>query len=128
VAAEISSGALLFRSHCLQCHTLNGVGNPVGPELNYPASVTEYFAATWLVKYIDRPSRVRYGSAMPGLPGDLHERDKAIQHIVAYLAYMAKNKAAPVATEAQPAEQDSEASRVAPVGPAGPATPASVRE
>lgn len=103
-AAEISSGALLFRSHCLQCHTLNGVGNPVGPELNYPASVTEYFAAAWLVKYIDRPSLVRYGSAMPGLPGDLHERDKAIQHIVAYLGYMAKHKAAPVATDAHPGD------------------------
>lgn len=128
VAAEISSGAQLFRSHCLQCHTLNGVGNPVGPELNYPASVTEYFAAAWLIKYIDRPSQVRYGSAMPGLPGDLHERDKAIQHVVAYLSYMAKHKAAPVATEAQPVEEDSEASSAAPASPAGPATPESVRE
>lgn len=93
--AAVAAGAQLFRSHCLQCHTVNGVGNPVGPELNYPVSVTEYFAEPWLLKYLDRPAAVRHGSAMPGLPGDLSERDKALQHLVAYLRYMADHKVAP---------------------------------
>lgn len=93
--AEVVGGAELFRSQCLQCHTLNGVGNPVGPELNYPVSVTEYFAGDWLAKYIDRPSQVRHGATMPGLAADLPQRDQALVQLVAYLRYMAQHKRAP---------------------------------
>lgn len=95
--ADVVAGAKLFRSHCLQCHTLNGVGNPVGPELNYPASITEYMAKPWLVKFIGEPASVRYGTMMPGMPANVADRAKAIEQVVAYLTYMASHKQAPVA-------------------------------
>lgn len=94
--ADAAAGAKLFRSHCLQCHTVNGVGNPVGPELNYPTSVTEYIAKPWLLKFIGEPTAVRYGTMMPGMPSDVPDRPKALEQVVAYLTYMAAHKQAPM--------------------------------
>ena len=94
--ADAVAGSKLFRSHCLQCHTVNGVGNPVGPELNYPTSVTEYIARPWLIKFIGEPTAVRYGTMMPGMPTDVPDRPKALDHVVAYLTYMAAHKQAPI--------------------------------
>ncbi len=110
--ADAVAGAKLFRSHCLQCHTVNGVGNPVGPELNYPSSVTEYIAKPWLLKFIGEPTAMRYGTMMPGMPGDVPDRPKALEQVVAYLTYMAAHKQAPIVGLAdQPTVQDEPAAQ-----------------
>ncbi len=84
-----------FRTFCLPCHSVNGRGGSSGPELNYPVSVTEYFAEPLLRQWIADPQRVRWGAKMPiPLPpggGQAH----SIDAIVAYLKAMAGAKRAP---------------------------------
>jgi len=84
-----------FRTFCLPCHTLNGVGGASGPELNYPVSVTEYFSEPMLRTWIGDPQRVRWRAKMPPPlpPGD--DQAHSIDAIVAYLKVMAGAKRAP---------------------------------
>ena len=37
------AGYELFRKYCLTCHSINKIGGKMGPELNFPKSVTEYW-------------------------------------------------------------------------------------
>jgi mono/diheme cytochrome c family protein len=84
-----------FRTFCLPCHTINGAGGAVGPELNYPVSVTEYFAEPILRKWIVDPKEVRWNAKMPvPLPAD-DGQARAIDAIVLYLKAMAGAKRAP---------------------------------
>jgi mono/diheme cytochrome c family protein len=84
-----------FRTFCLPCHTINGAGGAVGPELNYPVSVTEYFAGPVLRQWITDPNRVRWNAKMPPpLPADA-EQPRAIEAIVGYLEAMAGAKREP---------------------------------
>jgi mono/diheme cytochrome c family protein len=83
------AGQQLFVSHCLKCHAINGVGGTLGPELNSPCSVTEYWNARLLHRFIAKASSVRHGTKMPDfdtLP------DKDIESIVDYLHSMAGHK------------------------------------
>jgi mono/diheme cytochrome c family protein len=84
-----------FRTFCLPCHTVNGRGGGVGPELNYPVSVTEYFSEPVLRAWIADPRQVRWNAKMPVPlpPGDA--RGPSIDAIVAYLKVMARAKVAP---------------------------------
>jgi hypothetical protein len=83
-----------FRTYCLPCHTMNGAGGQVGPELNYPTSVTEYFAEPVLAAWISDPQRVRWNARMPAvLPAE--GRSHSVDAILAYLKAMAGAKRAP---------------------------------
>jgi mono/diheme cytochrome c family protein len=86
-----------FRTFCLPCHSINGRGGSSAPELNYPVSVTEYFAEPLLRQWIADPQRIRWGAKMPVPlpPGDGQAR--SIDAVVAYLKAMAGAKRAPAA-------------------------------
>ena len=81
-------GYNLFQNQCITCHAINGIGGEMGPELNYPKSVTEYWIETELVDYIVNPASFRNKAKMPIL-GITKQQS---QEIVGYLKYMAKNK------------------------------------
>ena len=93
----VRSGFALFRSHCLSCHTMNGEGGQVAQiELNQPASVTQYFKRSWLIRWITNPSRVRknarmaaYGENKDKFSLSAKSARKEIEKIVAYLEWMA---------------------------------------
>ncbi|WP_268846329.1 c-type cytochrome [Flavobacterium aestivum] len=87
---EISkvTGYNLFQNQCITCHAINGIGGEMGPELNYPKSVTEYWIENELVDYIVNPASFRNKVKMPTL-GITKQQS---QEIVEYLKYMAKNK------------------------------------
>lgn len=83
------AGQQLFVTDCLKCHAINGVGGTLGPELNSPCNVTEYWNARLLHRFIAKASSVRHGTKMPDfdtLP------DKDIGSIVEYLHSMAGHK------------------------------------
>jgi mono/diheme cytochrome c family protein len=61
-----SGGYERFKTHCVACHSVNGVGGRVGPELNFPTSVTEYVRPEWLRRWLLDPTSVRARTAMPG--------------------------------------------------------------
>ena len=85
---KLEVGFTLFKNQCITCHALNGIGGTMGPELNYPKSVTEYWKEKELVDYIINPASFRNKVKMPTL-GITKEQS---QEIVAYLKYMSENK------------------------------------
>jgi mono/diheme cytochrome c family protein len=78
-------GFLLFKQSCLSCHSINLQGGELGPELNAPKNVTEYWTEDHLKAFIPNASGYRYKSKMPDFP-QLSRQD--IDHLVAYLTYM----------------------------------------
>jgi len=85
---KLEAGYNLFQKQCLTCHSLNGIGGTMGPELNYPKSVTEYWKEKELVDYIVNPAMFRHKVKMPTL--GLSQQQS--QQIVDYLKYMSENK------------------------------------
>jgi cytochrome c2 len=81
-------GFALFQKQCITCHAINGIGGEMGPELNYPKNVTEYWKETELVDYIVNPAAFRHKVKMPTL-GITKQQS---QEIVDYLKYMSKKK------------------------------------
>ncbi|MGB3051013.1 MAG: c-type cytochrome [Polyangiales bacterium] len=93
--AQVLAGFDAFVAHCSKCHTINGHGGTIGPELNYPANPIEYMKDEWLRKWIDDPTRMRRAPRMPPLNPDLPDRARIIDEIVAYLGAMASHKVEP---------------------------------
>lgn len=81
-------GARLFQQRCATCHAINGVGGQVGPELNRPLAVTEYWDESALRQLLKDPSKVRENSKMP----PLNLPDPMIEDLLAYLRWMGKEK------------------------------------
>jgi mono/diheme cytochrome c family protein len=96
-SANVLAGFGAFVAHCSKCHTINGRGGAIGPELNYPVNPTEYLKDEWLRKWIDDPTSMRLAPRMPPLSPDLPERSRIIDEIVAYLDAMASHKIDPEA-------------------------------
>ena len=93
---EVLRGFNGFLSHCAKCHQINGEGGQVGPELNYPVNVTEYWQAEWLPKFIGKPADIRHNSKMPPYPATAGDAQAEIRDIVAYLRAMREGKLAPM--------------------------------
>ena len=97
---EAKRGFLAWRKYCAACHSVNGIGSRLGPELNWPESVTAWFKPGWLVRWIDDPASMRWGTTMPGLKQvlsktDDRERKKIAEDIVAWLRDVSQRKAPP---------------------------------
>jgi mono/diheme cytochrome c family protein len=92
---QVARGFAAFRVHCLPCHGINGQGGQLGPELNYPANVTEYFAAAFLRRWISDPQSVRWNARMPPLGLEGAVRERTLDELIAYLAAMGRRKIAP---------------------------------
>jgi cytochrome c2 len=86
--AKAAKGYALFQKQCITCHTINGIGGEMGPELNYPKNVTEYWKENELVDYIVNPASFRHKVKMPTL-GITKQQS---QEIVDYLKYMSEHK------------------------------------
>ena len=85
-------GFLAFRQHCIRCHTINGDGGQIGPELNYPVNVTEYWKEEWLARFIADPQSIRANSKMIPFYRDVKNRQIIISSIISYLKTMKDNK------------------------------------
>lgn len=85
----IVKGYDLFRMHCLTCHSINDVGGKMGPELNFPKNVTEYWHISDIKAFVKNPSAYRHDCKMPSLA---HVKDSEIDEIIRYLQYMTKHK------------------------------------
>lgn len=82
-------GFELFKVNCLTCHSLNKVGGKMGPELNFPKSITEYWQVDQIKQFVKAPTSFRNECKMPAV---MHLSDKELDEIVNYLKYMAKHK------------------------------------
>ncbi|KIC95757.1 hypothetical protein OI18_03660 [Flavihumibacter solisilvae] len=87
--ADKSTGFQLFYSNCLKCHSINKIGGKMGPELNVPKNITEYWTERDIVGFCRNPASYRYNSAMPPIT---NLSDKELAEIVSYLKYMKGHK------------------------------------
>lgn len=97
---EVRDGFAAFRVHCSRCHTMNGEGGRIGPELNAPVSAVELRDAAWLRRWLDDPSQIAPDSRMPRLNPALPDRERTLSAILSYLEAMSRAKPAPTAGRA----------------------------
>ena len=83
-------GFLVFKSECIRCHSVNLEGGDLGPELNVPKNVTEYWDQGTLKAYIRDVSSFRAHDKMPPFP---NLSAGQVDDVVAYLAFMKDHKA-----------------------------------
>lgn len=85
----VQRGFTLFKQNCLKCHSINLQGGVLGPELNAPKNITEYWQLHDLKAFIKNPPSYRYQSKMPAFA---HFSDADIDAILAYLTQMKQQK------------------------------------
>lgn len=82
-------GYELFVKDCIKCHSLNSIGGELGPELNSPINITEYFKKDFLLQWIKNPFSIRKNAKMPGFP---QYSEKDLNNLYQYLKYMKEVK------------------------------------
>lgn len=82
------AGYALFQNACAACHSINGEGGKIGPDLNVPRSIVEYRPVPQIRAYIRNPQATRYTS-MPAHP-ELAESD--LDALIAYFRAMSVRK------------------------------------
>jgi len=82
-------GLELWRLHCSRCHSINKFGGNVGPELNVPVNVTEYWSRERLIQFIENSASLRWNSKMPSFSW-LPQSDR--EAILKYLEAMREAK------------------------------------
>lgn len=87
----VLNGFQTFKNNCMQCHSMNLQGGVVGPELNAPKNVTEYWSKDNLVAFIKNSQSFRYRSKMPPFP---RLKEDEIDGILKYLEFMKDRKVA----------------------------------
>lgn len=82
-------GFVVFKSECIRCHSINLQGGDVGPELNAPKNVTEYWRSDVLQSFIQNAPSFRYKSKMPSFE---KLKGQQIEDLISYLRFMARHK------------------------------------
>lgn len=93
----VARGFESFAKNCFPCHTVNMTGPAqVGPDLNVPKNVTEYFEPKTLRALVRNPQSVRYypGSRMSAFPEAILPNSE-LEDLIDYLAHMAGRKSTP---------------------------------
>jgi mono/diheme cytochrome c family protein len=82
-------GFVIFKAECIRCHSINLQGGDLGPELNAPQNVTEYWKSDVLRDYIKDNSTFRYKSKMPAFT---KLKSEQLDQLMAYLKHMKNHK------------------------------------
>jgi mono/diheme cytochrome c family protein len=89
---EHQRGFELYSKSCMTCHGINGVGGTLGPDLNYPKNVYEYWQPDQLKSYVQDPSKFRLNAKMPSF--EALGKDNIVA-ILEYVKHMQGHKVAP---------------------------------
>jgi mono/diheme cytochrome c family protein len=77
-------GYAIFRRDCISCHSINGEGGKVGPDLNVPRSIVEYRPIQQIEDFIFDPTQFRYTS----MPPHRYLKPQQLQDLIAYFETM----------------------------------------
>ena len=83
-------GFTTFKNNCIRCHSINLVGGVVGPELNTPKNITEYWDKSTLRAFIKNPGSFRARDVMPAFP---QLTDDDLDYLLKYFKYVKERKA-----------------------------------
>lgn len=86
---SLAEGFYLYRDYCMKCHSVNKVGGTVGPELNIPKNITEYWQEKDILLFVKNPGAYRYNSRMSAVT---NIKDSDLKEIISYLKYLRDNK------------------------------------
>lgn len=89
-SSDVRKGFTIFRTSCMSCHSLNLSGGAIGPELNVPKNITEYWNRADLIGFIKNPQSYRWRSKM--MIEGLKLSDQDIENVVSYLEAMRGHK------------------------------------
>jgi mono/diheme cytochrome c family protein len=92
------AGFGIFRGECIACHSVNGEGGTIGPDLNVPQSIVEYRAVEQVKAYVRNPQRFRYTS----MPAHEHLSEGDLDALIAYFRAMRDRKHDPNPSVAPP--------------------------
>lgn len=84
----LSKGFSYFCKYCIKCHSINKIGGAMGPELNYPKNILEYWGKEDIWKFVQNSKNYRYNSKMPKVDIEREEFDS----ILIYLEYIGNHK------------------------------------
>jgi mono/diheme cytochrome c family protein len=82
-------GFAVFKAECIRCHSVNLQGGDLGPELNAPKNVTEYWKPEVLRSFIQDTSQFRYKDKMPSFAKLSSDQ---LDELIAYLKFMKDHK------------------------------------
>lgn len=89
-ALQVAEGFATFKARCMSCHSVNLSGGTLGPELNVPKNITEYWDEAHIRGLVKNPRDYRARSIMPAF-GDLTAAQ--LDGLLAYLRAMKDAKA-----------------------------------
>lgn len=81
VGAAPSNQPEMFRTICVSCHALGGIGGNVGPTLD---DVAQRYSQDELNKWLEDPQSVKPGTSMPKLPMDDAVRTEIVTFLMGY--------------------------------------------
>jgi mono/diheme cytochrome c family protein len=87
---KVVTGFYIFNTHCLKCHSMNKQGGMVGPELNVPRNIFEYWKKEEIRNVIRNPGDLRWGSKMPPYKDVLTVKE--LEELLRYLEWMKHEK------------------------------------
>jgi len=77
-------GFAIVRAGCISCHSINGEGGKVGPDLNVPRSIVEYRPIDQIKAYIRDPETFRHSN----MPAHRDLTEAALDDLIAYFSTM----------------------------------------
>jgi mono/diheme cytochrome c family protein len=82
------AGYETFKTNCIACHSVNGEGGKIGPDLNVPKSIVEYRPVEQIKQYVRNPETFRYSN----MPAHDFLDDRQLDQLVAYFSAMSRRK------------------------------------
>lgn len=86
---KMIAGFELYKEKCMKCHSMNIVGGVMGPEMNVPKNITEYWQVSDIKAFVKNPYSYRYNSKMPPVT---NLKDVELDQILDYIGYMKGQK------------------------------------